>query len=71
MITRIKEIHWWDPKSKSDAVTWKVWVEQNGQTALHYFDSQTALDEFVASQERTQKVAKKPQKRPLHKNNSK
>jgi len=41
MITKIKEIHWWDPKAKQDAVTYKVWVERNSQTELHYFDSPT------------------------------
>lgn len=46
MITRIKEIEWYDAKAKKDAVTYKVWVERNSQTELHYFDSQTELAKF-------------------------
>lgn len=46
MITRIKKIEWWDPKSRQDAVTYKVWVEVNGQQHLEYFDNPTDLAQF-------------------------
>lgn len=46
MITRIKRVEWYDPKLKQDAVSWKVWVEQNGQVTLAYFDSQEELAKF-------------------------
>jgi len=46
-VTRIKEINWWDPKAKQDAVTYKVWIDSNEQTTLRYFESQTELDIFL------------------------
>jgi hypothetical protein len=65
MITRIKEIHWWDPKLKQDALTYKVWVNQNGQTELHYFTSQKDLDLFSKTFEPKQKKAKKNDTPPV------
>jgi glycyl-tRNA synthetase alpha subunit len=58
MITRIKKVEWWNPKLKADALAWKVWVERNGETALHYFDSQEDLDKFSKTFETKTKKAK-------------
>ena len=57
-ITKIKQIDWYDPKNKGDAVAWKVWVENNGLTHLVYFDSQTELTAFQKSLEPKIKKAK-------------
>ena len=62
MITKIKEIHWYDPILKQDVVTYKVWVEKNGQTALHYFTSQTELAKFQQTFLSKTKKAKKNDK---------
>ena len=48
-ITRIKEINWYDAKSKSDAVTYKVFLDVNGVTELKWFDNKLELDQFVKS----------------------
>lgn len=50
MITRIKEIHWWDPKSRTDAVTYKVFIDHMGQTELKYFTDKKELDAFIKKQ---------------------
>ena len=52
MITRIKEIHWWDPKLKQDAVTYKVWIDSQGQTTLKYFSTKQDLEKFISSQKK-------------------
>jgi hypothetical protein len=59
MITKIKEIHWWDPKLQQDAVTWKVWVEHDDKTELVYFTSQAELDAFVLQDEKSKKTTGK------------
>lgn len=46
-IQKIKEIHWWDPKSRSDAVTYKVWVEDSHEITLFYFTDKSQLDNFI------------------------
>ena len=59
-ITKIKQIDWWDPKVRLDAVTYKVWVEHNGLTHLVYFNSETELTAFQKSLEPKIKKAKRP-----------
>jgi hypothetical protein len=46
-ITRIKEINWWDPKVKQDAVTYKVFLDNKGTIELKWFDNKQDLDAFV------------------------
>lgn len=57
-ITKIKEIQWWDPKVKADAVTFKVWVEHNSITHVIYFTSQKELEQYQKSLEPKTKKAK-------------
>lgn len=45
-IVRIKEIQWWDPKAKTDALTYKVWVEHNAIQHVIYFNTQEELDQY-------------------------
>ena len=61
-ITRIKEIQWWDPKLLIDAVTYKVWVENNGLTHLVYFTTKDELTAFQMSLEPKRKNIKKSDK---------
>ena len=58
-ITKIKQIDWWDPKSRLDAVTYKVWVEHNGLTHLVYFTNKEELDKFVALEDKPRKTTNK------------
>lgn len=64
-VTRIKEIAWWDPKAKQDAVTWKVWVEQDLKTTLRYFTNPKDLEEFL------KEATDEPKARPKTKTRSK
>lgn len=57
-IIKIKRIEWYDPKIKSDAVTWKVWLDNNGQVKLKYFTDLLALEDFQKSLEPKRKKAK-------------
>lgn len=58
-ITKIKEIQWWDPKARIDAVTYKVWVENNGITHLVYF---TNLEEVQAFEDSMKPKRSKPKR---------
>lgn len=57
-ITKIKEIQWWDPKSKTDAVTFKVWVEHNSITHVIYFNSKEELTQYQKTLEPKTKKTK-------------
>ena len=64
-VTRIKEIHWWDPKVRQDAITYKVWVEEDLKTTLVYFTNQQDLDKFL------KEANNEPKARPKTKTRSK
>lgn len=46
MITKIKQINWYDPKARQDAISYKVWVTENGKERLEYFDNPIDLAQF-------------------------
>lgn len=48
-IIKIKEINWYDALSKSDAVTYKVFLDVKGQTELKWFDTKLELETFVST----------------------
>ena len=58
-IIKIKSIEWYDAKIKSDATTYKVWLDNNGQVDLKYFTTKAALEEFQNSLDPKIKTVKK------------
>lgn len=61
-IIKIKQVHWYDAKAKQDAVTYKVWVDNNNQTELKYFTTKSALEQFQKTLEPKTKTVKKRDK---------